>query len=122
MRQQPGRVLSGRELARKQKTDARRAERRSGSRGAASPAAAAGREDDAPGPEQRLASGEPAASWRRDPLSELASGARQVRKLQAAQAELVRESIERGSSWAEIGRALGVSRQAARKRFGGTPG
>ena len=47
--------------------------------------------------------------------------AKAVGKLEAAKIHLrqqVRKAIHEGASWAEVGEALGVSRQAAWERFG----
>lgn len=39
----------------------------------------------------------------------------------AAVADLVRGARQRGATWEDVGRALGVSRQAAHHRFAGMP-
>lgn len=55
------------------------------------------------------------------PQQELDNVARALGQLQAAQEKLrnrVRQAIAAGASWADVGDALGVSRQAAWERFG----
>jgi hypothetical protein len=43
---------------------------------------------------------------------------RRRRRLGARKAEAIEEALMRGHSWVDIGRALGISRQGARQRWG----
>jgi hypothetical protein len=51
-------------------------------------------------------------------LRALAMAADHVARAEHDVADLVRAAREHGRSWADIGRALGTSRQGARQRFG----
>lgn len=52
------------------------------------------------------------------PVGRLAAIARAKAELSREEAAAVRHARVHGMSWAEIGRVLGVSRQALHKRFG----
>lgn len=55
------------------------------------------------------------------PQKELDNVAKALGELQAAQDKLrnrVRQAVAAGASWADVGDALGVTRQAAWERFG----
>lgn len=53
-----------------------------------------------------------------DGLARLAELRAQQRQLEQQVDEQVRELIEKGVSWADLGRCLGISRQGARQRYG----
>jgi hypothetical protein len=53
----------------------------------------------------------------REPLNGLCESARVAGALDKLQRHLVRQARAAGSSWAEIGAALGVSKQSAWQRF-----
>ncbi|MPV36142.1 helix-turn-helix domain-containing protein [Georgenia subflava] len=55
-----------------------------------------------------------------DPLNALAAVTRLNREVQRTEAAAVRRARTAGASWAEIAGALGVSRQAVHKKYGGT--
>lgn len=55
-----------------------------------------------------------------DPMRALAAVAQLQREVNRAEATVVRRARTRGTSWAEIARTLGVSRQAVHKKYGGT--
>jgi len=68
--------------------------------------------------------GSPTSLWRRSHCDRLRAIAderagvrRRLDELDAAVVEQVRRERSAGASWADVGRALGVSRQAARQRF-----
>ena len=68
--------------------------------------------------------GSPTSLWRhshcdrlRAMADERAGVRRRLAELDAAVVEQVRRERSAGASWADVGRALGVSRQAARQRF-----
>jgi hypothetical protein len=54
-----------------------------------------------------------------DPVKELASVVYATAALEAAAVLYVAAARDRGCSWGVIGKALGVSRQAARQRYAG---
>jgi len=54
---------------------------------------------------------------RRSALARIETVTERVAKLDAQRDRAVAEALEAGATWAEIGRALGVSAQAAHKRF-----
>lgn len=53
-----------------------------------------------------------------DPRTALAAIAEQRRRLERHEAEAVLTMIEHGRSWAEIGLAAGITRQAAHQKWG----
>jgi hypothetical protein len=55
------------------------------------------------------------------PLERLRESAGLARAVDKLQRELVRDARGAGSTWTEIGEALGVSRQAAWERFSAPP-
>ena len=55
-----------------------------------------------------------------DPLRALAATARLQREVSRAEAVAVRRARARGESWARIAAALGVSRQAVHRKYGGS--
>lgn len=55
-----------------------------------------------------------------DPRAALRSGAEFRRVLERQEAALVRRARVAGLSWAEIAHALGVSRQAVHRKYGGS--
>ena len=55
-----------------------------------------------------------------DPLRALAATARLHREVSQAEAVAVRRARARGASWAQIAAALGVSRQAVHRKYGGS--
>lgn len=59
------------------------------------------------------------ASHNIDTLTELAEIARSMEDLLAMAVHGLRSDPDRPASWADIGRALSISRQAAQQRFGG---
>lgn len=54
----------------------------------------------------------------RDGLARLAELRAQQRQLEQQVDEQVRQLIQTGVSWADLGRALGISRQGAGQRYG----
>jgi DNA invertase Pin-like site-specific DNA recombinase len=54
-----------------------------------------------------------------DPLRALAATARLQREISQREAVAVRRARARGASWAQIAAALGVSRQAVHRKYGG---
>ena len=54
------------------------------------------------------------------PLDHLAAVARIRQHLDQAQDDLVAGALREGCSWGQIGRSLGISRQAARQRYAAT--
>ena len=58
------------------------------------------------------------ADLRDELLETLAENGEKLRELQEENARAVDRLRELGASWAEIGHALGATRQAARKRYG----
>ncbi|GIH94260.1 helix-turn-helix domain-containing protein [Planobispora siamensis] len=54
-----------------------------------------------------------------DPISSLAVIAELRREAERVEAVAVRRARVRGDSWAEIAAALGVSRQAVHRKYGG---
>ncbi|NDL58679.1 helix-turn-helix domain-containing protein [Phytoactinopolyspora mesophila] len=54
-----------------------------------------------------------------DPLTALAAAGRLRQELERREAVLVRKARNAGVTWAEIAAALGVSKQAVHKKFGG---
>lgn len=55
-----------------------------------------------------------------DPLRALAATAELHRQVSRAEAVAVRRARARGASWAQIATALGVSRQAVHRKYGGS--
>ena len=55
-----------------------------------------------------------------DPLRALAAVAELQREVGRTEAIVVRRARNRGASWEQIARVLGVSRQAVHKKYGGT--
>ena len=55
--------------------------------------------------------------WRERPLSVVSGIAKGTKAMEAKLREAVNLAREQGASWDEIGKALGVSRQAAWERF-----
>jgi hypothetical protein len=55
--------------------------------------------------------------WEHEPLSGLCESARVAGALDKLQRHLVQQARAAGSSWTEIGTALGVSKQSAWQRF-----
>lgn len=51
-------------------------------------------------------------------LARVEERAEGLRAAEGALAEAVAEARDDGATWAEVGRVLGVSRQAAQQRFG----
>ena len=51
-------------------------------------------------------------------LARIEERAEDLRAAEAPLAEAVAEARDQGATWAEVGRVLGVSRQAAQQRFG----
>jgi transposase-like protein len=51
-------------------------------------------------------------------LFEISSTGRRLRQMEAERTSLVRRARRQGASWAQIARHLGVTPQAAYKRFG----
>jgi hypothetical protein len=58
-----------------------------------------------------------AGDWEADPLDALCEAGRLGDAVEKMQRDLVRRARAGGRSWAEIGSALGVSKQAAWERF-----
>jgi hypothetical protein len=54
-----------------------------------------------------------------DPVSALSAARWAAQEVEALERSLVRHARSQGSSWALIGYALGVSRQAAHERYSG---
>jgi hypothetical protein len=54
-----------------------------------------------------------------DPVVALAATAEAARQFERIQAGLVRRARARGVTWADIAAALGVSKQAVHKKYGG---
>ncbi|GAA0994692.1 MULTISPECIES: hypothetical protein [Nocardiopsidaceae] len=54
-----------------------------------------------------------------DPLAGLDATMRVRREMERVEAVLVRRARNRGSTWAEVAEALGVSKQAVHKKYGG---
>lgn len=55
--------------------------------------------------------------WRAEPIKVITGITEGIRSLDSTLAEAVRLARQQGVTWAEIGTALGVSRQAAWERF-----
>lgn len=55
-----------------------------------------------------------------DPLRALAATAQLHRQVSQREAVAVRRARARGASWAQIAAALGVSRQAVHRKYGGS--
>lgn len=55
-----------------------------------------------------------------DPLRALAATAELHRQVSRKEAVAVRRARARGASWAQIAAALGVSRQAVHRKYGGS--
>lgn len=55
-----------------------------------------------------------------DPLRALAATAQLHKEVGRAEAVAVRRARARGASWAQIAAALGVSRQAVHRKYGGS--
>ena len=55
-----------------------------------------------------------------DPLRALTATARLQREVSQKEAVAVRRARARGASWAQIAAALGVSRQAVHRKYGGS--
>lgn len=55
-----------------------------------------------------------------DPIRALAATAQLQREVARLEAVAVRRARARGASWAQIAAALGVSRQAVHRRYGGS--
>ena len=55
-----------------------------------------------------------------DPLRALGAAARLQREVARVETIAVRRARARGATWAEIAEALGVSRQAVHRRYGGS--
>ena len=55
-----------------------------------------------------------------DPLRALSAVAELQREVSRTEATTVRRARNSGASWEQIARALGVSRQAVHKKYGGT--
>lgn len=55
-----------------------------------------------------------------DPLQALAATAQLQRQVSRTEAVAVRRARARGASWAQIATALGVSRQAVHRKYGGS--
>lgn len=55
-----------------------------------------------------------------DPLQALRATAQLHRQLSQREAVAVRRARARGASWAQIAAALGVSRQAVHRKYGGS--
>ncbi|UNX53641.1 hypothetical protein MF406_11645 [Georgenia sp. TF02-10] len=61
-----------------------------------------------------------AAADDEDPLRALAATAQLQRETARVEAVAVRRARARGASWAQIATALGVSRQAVHRKYGGS--
>jgi len=70
-----------------------------------------------PTPIQAPPSGKPASSRRRDPLVLLALDAVTIERLLSDRAGLVQAALADGATWAEIGQAIGITRQAAHQAY-----
>lgn len=57
--------------------------------------------------------------WRERPLPVVSGIAKGTKAMETTLREAVRLARQQGASWDEIGKALGVSRQAAWERFSG---
>ncbi|GAA2760713.1 helix-turn-helix domain-containing protein [Actinopolymorpha rutila] len=55
--------------------------------------------------------------WRAEPLKVITGITEGTKSLDGSLAEAVREARKQGITWAQIGQALGVSRQSAWERF-----
>jgi hypothetical protein len=62
-----------------------------------------------------------AGDWESEPVPALCDAARAAAALEKLQADLVARARRSGRSWADVGAALGTTRQAAWQRFA-TPG
>lgn len=61
-----------------------------------------------------------AQSGNEDPLAALTAVAELQREVSRTEGVVVRRARTAGASWAQIARALGVSRQAVHQRYGGS--
>jgi hypothetical protein len=60
-----------------------------------------------------------AGDWERDPLEGLRTACRASRALETLTVESVQRARLAGHSWAQIGQALGITKQAAWERYSG---
>lgn len=59
------------------------------------------------------------ATGTEEPLAGLAASAQLRKEIEQGEAVLVRRARNQGATWAEIAEALGVSKQAIHKKYGG---